>query len=822
MNNRSEPNKADTGRPRVSVVIPSWSGEVSRLLASLRAQTYNDYEVIVVRGVSPAGRARNQGVARARGELIVFIDDDAYFGNERVLEKLVTSIDADPLVGIVGTSKLIPPDATWMQRRIAAEVPRWIYPCLSEDTQSNPPLDRYGFTGITTTCCILRRSVFENAGGFDEQLTTGPEDTEFFYRVRREGYRFLIPAHCWVYHEPPKSIGALLRKSVRYGLGHAQEARKNPERNLDVARFGQWYGVLVLLFSPLLFLPSIFASYYLDPEPCVRFGFRPLKALSTYATLYSYAWGWFRLRAPKPEASQTCLPPAAPTIAASASQSSLITAVAFVGISVVNYLYANVMAWLLPVHAFGVLGLAQSYLLIAATLLNSGFPWGLARGLSRNASVAEAYRQAKSALIGNLAVALAVGLALIAATTYMGLHFGPEGSSVVPLILIETVLLAIAAVWAGVLQGTLRFVALNVGRFIEACIKLVGGVTMVLLGLGANGAVGAIVAGTAVLVILLGRSTRRFSFWHERSWGTWESYRGSLAIFGGLCSLAIIGNFDIIGLKLFSSASNGDTLAGLYQAATVLPRIPVLLSGAFAAVLFPYVARARDGELSLYLFDALRYAILLIIPLDLILIAIPQAAIAFVFPAAYQTSANALRIVAAASGLLSVATIITTMFQARGLARTPVLWLFVAAAAEVVGLALLVPTYGIEGAASALLIASSVACGSAGFSFLWHFGRRLHPLALDALKYCCVSIAFVGMLVVLPHPNHIWTVMSVLTALVIYLLLLSLVRLLRPADLTTLTAGLPVERVPRVAALQLAGVRLVERLNQMWAMSDTP
>lgn len=278
----------------VSVIIPSWSGKVERVVASLEEQTFREYTLTVVRGVSPAARARNVGVANTRGELILFIDDDAYFGHERVLETLVRTLEADRSIGVVGSSKLIPPDASPLQQRIAAEVPRWVYPVVGEDTESNPPLDSYGYTGITTTCCMLRRAVFEEAGGFDERLGTGPEDTEFFYRLRRAGYRFVIPRDCWVYHSPPGRIKALLRKSFGYGMGHAQEALKAPERRMKVVPLDRWYGKIFVLLSPLFFLPSLFISLYFDPKRHVRIGFRPLKALSTYATLYGYTWGWFR------------------------------------------------------------------------------------------------------------------------------------------------------------------------------------------------------------------------------------------------------------------------------------------------------------------------------------------------------------------------------------------------------------------------------------------------------------------------------------------------------------------------------------------------
>lgn len=287
----------ETSRPfaNVSIVIPSWSGDVARLRDSIGRQTFREYHVEVVRGVSPAARARNLGVAATSGEYLLFVDDDAYFGHDRVLEMLLERLRTDPSIGVVGPSKLIPPDATPLQRRIAAEVPRWVYPVVDADIESNPPLDRHGFTGITTTCCLMRRAVFEEIGGFDERLTTG-EDTDVFYRLRRAGYRFVIPRDCWVYHDPPSRLAELLRKSFRYGMNHAWEARKWPERGMDVVPLDRWYGKLFVLASPLFLLPSLFVNVYFEPKRQLRVGLRPLKALSTYATLFGYTWGWFHRR----------------------------------------------------------------------------------------------------------------------------------------------------------------------------------------------------------------------------------------------------------------------------------------------------------------------------------------------------------------------------------------------------------------------------------------------------------------------------------------------------------------------------------------------
>ena len=290
----------EVGSQLVSIIVPSWSGEVARLMESIKKQTYKNYEVEIVKGVSPIGRARNIGVKNTSGDILLFVDDDAYFGTDDVIEKLVRTITADPSVGVAGTSKIISGDASKLQRAIARQVPRMVYPVLSETLESNPPLQEYGYSALSTTCCAVLRSVFYEAGGFDEKLTRSGEDTDFFYKVHSNGWRMMIAGNCWVYHDPPASIKDLMRKSFWYGVGHAAEARKSPDRGMAIIPLDKWYGKLALPAALLAFLPALFVHVYFDPAIEIAFGFRPMKTLSTYAVLCGYVYGWYNSQVSKP------------------------------------------------------------------------------------------------------------------------------------------------------------------------------------------------------------------------------------------------------------------------------------------------------------------------------------------------------------------------------------------------------------------------------------------------------------------------------------------------------------------------------------------
>lgn len=276
----------------IALIIPALDGHLEALRASIARQTCPPQEIEAVVGVRPNGRARNLGVARTTGDLLVFVDDDAVLGSAQVIANLVEPLLADPRVGVTGASRILPPDASAWQRRVAREVPRIEHPVVDHPLESNPDPPSY-YCEITTTCCAMRRAVFEQAGGFSETLVRGV-DTEFFVRVRRLGYRFLLVPQTWVYHPAPDSLRALLRKHFLYGIGYAQEVRRDPLRARGRFLQTPLHAAAYLAFRTAILVPNIFLPYSFA-APSWRPGFKPLKALTSYAAALGYVWGWYTL-----------------------------------------------------------------------------------------------------------------------------------------------------------------------------------------------------------------------------------------------------------------------------------------------------------------------------------------------------------------------------------------------------------------------------------------------------------------------------------------------------------------------------------------------
>lgn len=283
----------EQSKPVVALIIPSLDGRVDALLKSVYRQTLRPAEITVVRGVRPNGKARNQGVAQTTAPILLFVDDDATLGDEHVIANLVAPLLVDQTIGVTGASKLLPPNAPLFQRWVAHEVARVVHPVVEAPLETNPDPPTF-YSEITTTCCAIRRDLFEQAGGFDEDLIRGV-DTEFFVRVRRlrdQGFRFVLVPHTWAYHPAPATLRALIRKQFLYGVGAAQEVQRDPRRARGRYLYTPLHALGFLLFRTLILVPNIFLPYSYA-APTWKLGFKPLKALASYTSALGYVWGWY-------------------------------------------------------------------------------------------------------------------------------------------------------------------------------------------------------------------------------------------------------------------------------------------------------------------------------------------------------------------------------------------------------------------------------------------------------------------------------------------------------------------------------------------------
>jgi O-antigen/teichoic acid export membrane protein len=196
---------------------------------------------------------------------------------------------------------------------------------------------------------------------------------------------------------------------------------------------------------------------------------------------------------------------------------------------------------------------------------------------------------------------------------------------------------------------------------------------------------------------------------------------------------------DLLAVK---SLAGDRAVAGHYQAAIILANAPYFL--ATSALIPPlYAAAAAHADLSFsrpLLGRALATATVLILPFELLLIAVPEVVLAILFPPQYADAAPILRIMAVGNGLLMLAALVASTFQAVGRAAIPARIFLVLAAIEVPVLLVAVPAGGGQAAVITFASVSGLALAALGVAYL-------HAVRVDArrvLGWCARLLAAVA------------------------------------------------------------------------------
>lgn len=274
---------ADASSVDTSVVLAAYNEEavLARTLDAISASTHPLLEIIVVDDGSTdftadvvrlaserdsriilmsqenTGKATalNQGVASARGEVVVTLDADTLVRSTTVshLVRHFAIDESGDLGAVAGVVRVGNRRRNLLTRWQALEY-------LTQIGLDRSAQDALGAISIIPgACAAWRRKAILSAGGYAED--TLAEDCDLALNMHRHGWRVTQDDEALAYTEAPESVDDLLKQRSRWTYGTLQAMYKN--RDLFFGRRSGWLGWFVLpnyllsLLIPLIFLPFI-------------------------------------------------------------------------------------------------------------------------------------------------------------------------------------------------------------------------------------------------------------------------------------------------------------------------------------------------------------------------------------------------------------------------------------------------------------------------------------------------------------------------------------------------------------------------------------
>ena len=216
--------------PHLEVVVVDNAPSDDSTRALVTAVAATDARFRYVREPRPGlSRARNTGLAQARGTYLAYTDDDVAV-DPRWIEGLLRGFGRNPAVGcvtgLVATAGITGPAEEYFDARAASWSTRCEPQTFSLDgPEARDPLFPYspGIFG-TGANVAFDRALLAGLGGFDEALgagtrTRGGEDLDIFVRLLRAGRAIAYEPAALVWHHHRADPEALLRQMFGYGTG---------------------------------------------------------------------------------------------------------------------------------------------------------------------------------------------------------------------------------------------------------------------------------------------------------------------------------------------------------------------------------------------------------------------------------------------------------------------------------------------------------------------------------------------------------------------------------------------------------------------------
>lgn len=183
-------------------------------------------------------RMCNQGAAAAKGRLLLFLNDDIEIIQPDWMNLMIKKALL-PYAGAVG-AKLLYPDSDTIQH--AGITNLRVGPAHKLQFLSDEKVHYFGMNkgvhdmlAVTGACLMVKREVFDQAGGFCEELAVAFNDVDLCYTIYEQGYYNIVRNDVVLYHHESLSRG-------KDGESQEKQLRLLREKDVLYERHQEIYG----------------------------------------------------------------------------------------------------------------------------------------------------------------------------------------------------------------------------------------------------------------------------------------------------------------------------------------------------------------------------------------------------------------------------------------------------------------------------------------------------------------------------------------------------------------------------------------------------
>lgn len=198
-------------------------------------------------------KLNNAAVKEAKGDLILLLNNDVEVITEDWLERMAGEAQRKE-IGAVG-AKLYYPNDTVQHAGVVLGVGGVANHAFATAVKADAGYHarlriRFNYSAVTAACLMVRREVYDQVGGLEEELQVAFNDVDFCLKILKAGYRNLMVPDAELYHyeslsrgpeDNPEKMARFLRE-IKYMEDHWNDLLKNdpcysPNFSLEMPSF---------------------------------------------------------------------------------------------------------------------------------------------------------------------------------------------------------------------------------------------------------------------------------------------------------------------------------------------------------------------------------------------------------------------------------------------------------------------------------------------------------------------------------------------------------------------------------------------------------
>ncbi len=305
-------------------------------------------------------------------------------------------------------------------------------------------------------------------------------------------------------------------------------------------------------------------------------------------------------------------------------------------------------------------------------------------------------------------------------------------------------IMSIYSAYIGYLNGKRKFKKQAMSIISNSIGKVFGVFLFVLLGFGIFGAISGYIFGVGIGLV----AATCFSIEGSKESNDFPStklinFAIPLVIFSGITVL--LRNLDLLYVKALIEDSKA---AGFYTAAIAFARAPYFLFYALSATLLPSISKSfAENDILLtkkYIRQSLRYLLLILLPLAAIISATSTNLITLFYTTKYVAAGSPLSIVIWGMSFLIMTVILTTIINGIGRPKVSMFIMLPMVPIDIVLNYILIPRYGLQGAAAATTITTLIGVTVAAVYVYREFRVLVNPISFAKIVIASVVIFLIA------------------------------------------------------------------------------